>query len=337
MLRSLVVPALFSLLACAPTAAQTNPRLQDFGASFRMPLQVQILLRGEPLRKSISLTLRDVDDGRPVILHTDSRGSATVWQLDAKREYSLTVFGDGQFYATTRVQLTGDTEILRIHLIPINSPTGAPRASLAAPSKKAMKLHQQALKLLSENKPAESEEKLRAALKLDSGFTAPHLELAALLVRSHRVPEAEAILRKVVSAQPDNQLALVRLGILRHAAGDQVEAMRLLRQALEFEQHLVGAHLYLGACLLHQNQIEEAYQHLNHYLEAPDANRPLAHYYLGNVHMRRSEFEKAITSFEQFLAGRPASTNAEAVRRTIAQLKGRVQTAPWHCPLGKGR
>lgn len=186
------------------------------------------------------------------------------------------------------------------------------------------------MKLWSKGKAFEAEERLRKAVKLDPNFTAPQLDLAALLVQHHRNAEAEVILRQAAQAHPNDQVVLVRLGILRHVAGDQSEAMQLFKRVLHFEQHLPNGHLYLGACLLHQNQIEEAYQHLNHYLEAPDANRPLAHYYLGHVHMRRSNFEKAITSFEQFLAGLPASTNAEAVRRTIEQLKGRIQTAPEH-------
>src|SRR5262249_2256594 len=72
----------------------------------------------------------------------------------------------------------------------------------------------------------------RRALEIDPGNVELRRELAYLLLRMDRQPEAEVEFRRLTLTAPEDLLSATQLGFLAYARGDQASAMPLFDRVL---------------------------------------------------------------------------------------------------------
>lgn len=146
--------------------------------------------------------------------------------------------------------------------------------------------------------PARSLEYYRQAaqIKPDSGEYA--LGYAAALVQARRFPEAVAILRQVVTREPQNYAAHANLATALYKSQRYSEAVPEYEWILAAKPEIVVAHYFIAT----------------------------AHDYLG-------EYTEALASYEKFLAAADAKTN----QLEIDKVKLRLPTLRRQIELGEGR
>ena len=146
--------------------------------------------------------------------------------------------------------------------------------------------------------PARSLEYYRQAaqIKPDSGEYA--LGYAAALVQARKFPEAVAILRQVVTREPQNYAAHANLATALYESKRYIEALPEYQWILAAKPEIVVAHYFIAT----------------------------AHDYLG-------EYEAALASYEKFLAGADARTN----QLEIDKVKLRLPSLRRQIQLGEGR
>ena len=146
--------------------------------------------------------------------------------------------------------------------------------------------------------PARSLEYYRQAaqIKPDSGEYA--LGYAAALVQARKFPEAAAILRQVVTREPENYAAHANLATALYEAKRYSEALPEYEWIVAAKPEIVVAHYFIAT----------------------------AHDYLG-------EYEAALASYEKFLAGADARTN----QLEIDKVKLRLPSLRRQIQLGEGR
>jgi tetratricopeptide (TPR) repeat protein len=146
--------------------------------------------------------------------------------------------------------------------------------------------------------PARSLEYYRQAaqIKPDSGEYA--LGYAAALVQARKFPEAAAILRQVVTREPENYAAHANLATALYESKRYSEALPEYQWILAAKPEIVVAHYFIAT----------------------------AHDYLG-------EYQEALASYEKFLAGADARTN----QLEIDKVKLRLPSLRRQIQLGEGR
>lgn len=112
----------------------------------------------------------------------------------------------------------------------LNRPDAAMTALLAASRGPETRAAESARELLPERYPYVPE--FRAALELDPSNTELRREMAYLLLKMNRQPEAEVEFRMITAADESDLLSAAQLGFLYLGRGDRVSAMPLLERVL---------------------------------------------------------------------------------------------------------
>ncbi len=123
------------------------------------------------------------------------------------------------------------------------------------------------------------------------GFEAAYRFLAA-----GKVAEAEVILRKVLTSDPDDAGALHLLGGIALGRGQIAAAEELVRRAIRCSPQNPEFHDNLGAVLLRQGKADEAIATFRTAIEL-DAGVAMTHNNLGNALKQKGDFEGAAAAF----------------------------------------
>ena len=119
-------------------------------------------------------------------------------------------------------------------------------------------------------------------------------------VRAGRMAEAEAILQRIVTSDPDDAGVLHLLGVIAAGRDDGAEAVALFARAIEAKPGFATAHSNLGAALLRRGEISGAIDHLEKAIElAPDFAH--AHGNLGNAFEASGRYEDAAKAYRRAL------------------------------------
>src|SRR4051812_10515721 len=81
--------------------------------------------------------------------------------------------------------------------------------------------------------------------------------------RAGQLEQASAIYREALARAPNHPLALNFLGLVRHALGDGVESIALLKRSTVVAPNFGPFHFNLGKCLREQRKTDEAIFALN--------------------------------------------------------------------------
>lgn len=122
-------------------------------------------------------------------------------------------------------------------------------------------------------------------------------QLALVLQRESRVPEAIELLRSVVNAEPKNADALVNLGLALTQVHEARDAAPFLQRAIALKPSDVTAHQDLAAAYLQVNETDAAIVELQAALKlSPDS--PQLHYNLGAAYKFEDDAAHAIPELE---------------------------------------
>ncbi len=108
------------------------------------------------------------------------------------------------------------------------------------------------------DRPADALDHLAAALRLNPGFAAAHLDMAWLLNRLGRTAEALPHFQKAVEINPRDARALDELGSAYISLDRPADAERVLRRALAIAPDDPGVLMHLGRALLESGREAEA-------------------------------------------------------------------------------
>ncbi|EDY16835.1 TPR repeat-containing protein [Chthoniobacter flavus Ellin428] len=134
-------------------------------------------------------------------------------------------------------------------------------------------------------------------------------ELALQHHQAGRLPEAEALYRQILNAQPGQPDALHLLGVVAHRSGRPEIAVELIQQALNAAPQHVAAHFNLGNALSELGRMEEAADAFGRATELqPDYAQ--AHHNLGSALAKRGRFDEAIAAFQRAIELKPDYASA---------------------------
>jgi tetratricopeptide (TPR) repeat protein len=154
-------------------------------------------------------------------------------------------------------------------------------------------------------------------------------ELFDLAVRRHQsggLPQAEALYRQVIQAEPAHAAAHHMLGLLAHQTGRHDAAIELIRKAVTLNPADAGCRFNLGIALSAQGRFAEAEACFRQVL-AMDPAHAGTHYNLGNALKDQGLMTEAAQSYRQALASNPQHANAHNNLGIILKSAGHLAEA----------
>jgi len=167
--------------------------------------------------------------------------------------------------------------------------------------------------------PYDAERYYRMALEIDDLFVPAKVNLALLLNASGRNPEAEGLLREVVSDYPEQHDVAYNLGLLLAEMNRIEEAVEFLGQASAGLPERARAHYNYGLALQSLGRIAEAEAAL---LRAVDVEPSSADFLfaLADHYLRRGEPARALETADRLLAASPGHPQGQQLRAAAERV-----------------
>ncbi len=152
------------------------------------------------------------------------------------------------------------------------------------------------------------------------------LAQAWALHQEGRLPEAEALYRQILLAEPHHPEALRLLGMLAHQTGESEVAVELLRKALTCRPDCVDTYVTLGVILHEQGRLDEA---VASYRQALALQPEYAEVYsnLGETLKEQGKLDEAVASFRRALALQPDSAETHYNLGNALKEQGKLEEA----------
>ena len=201
---------------------------------------------------------------------------------------------------------------------------GVVSAALAAVPDKARKLYERGLEEARSENPAKAANTLKEAVTLYPNFPLALNELGVQYLKLRQVTKAVEVLKEACKLSPEAAPARLNLGIALLETRQFAPAEEQLRESLKLNSSSATAHMYLGITLLRQTKFDEAEKELLVATQANAAQLGMANYYLAGLYWRKKDYNRAVEQLEKYLASTPNAPDAERVRATIADFRGRI-------------
>jgi Flp pilus assembly protein TadD len=211
-------------------------------------------------------------------------------------------------------------------------------AALAEVPDAARDLYQKALDFVRAGDIAKAIDNLKAAISLYPKFPLALNELGVQYLRLGQASKAVEPLKSATNLNPDASAPKLNLGIALLESQQYAEAEQQLREVLRKSPTPI-AHMYLGLTLAQLRNDLDAEKELKTAVESGGDQLPLAHYYLGGLYWRKGdmlrkekagevlvwkkEYRLAADELEIYLRLSPNAPDAERVRGTIRELRGK--------------
>ena len=141
-----------------------------------------------------------------------------------------------------------------------------------------------------------------------------------------RLPQAEALYRQILQAEPDHHDALHLLGVIAHQAEQNELAVELIGKALSIKPDYAEAHSNMGSALQGQGKLDDA---IKHYYKAlrikPDFAE--AHNNLGNAFKDQGKLDEAVEHYHKALSIKPDYADAHNNLGFALQMQGKLGQA----------
>src|SRR5436309_12956463 len=151
------------------------------------------------------------------------------------------------------------------------------------------------------------------ALLLTASFVAAQtnniqarLENAAMLIRDHRITEAEQQLNSILRTAPNEAAALNLLGTIRAQQGRLNEAETLLTRAVKIDPTFVPVHMNLAFLYVLKNVPEKTISELKEVVNLEPGNIE-ANYKLARLLLSRGQTDESIAVMEKVKSSTPQS------------------------------
>ena len=204
-----------------------------------------------------------------------------------------------------------------------NEKTSVVNAALAEVPDGARTLYEEALEQAHAGESLKAIDSLNAAISLYPKFPLALNELGVQYLVVKRAYRAVEALRSAAGLSPDAFLPKLNLGIALLEIEEFAEAETQLRAALKQSDSAATAHMYLGITLAKSHRYPEAENELRRAVDLGGNQLGLAHYYLGGIYWRGGEYVRAADELETYLRLTPNAQDAERVRGTIKELRGK--------------
>jgi Flp pilus assembly protein TadD len=291
---------------------------------------------------SIIVKLQPMHAGEITVL-PDSSGGFTFSNL-APDNYTVVVnAGNDYEIAHDSVYIDADPDLSRsgarlppnprrytvmIHLQPKSGPAAAKPgvldAALAEVPEKARKLYDKGLEQSRAGDSAKAVDSLKEAIALYPKFPLALNELGVQYLKLGQTEKAIDVLRTAVKLSPGAPGPKLNLGVALLERKEHAEAEQQLRAALKLNSSMPTGHMYLGLCLIRLNHLEEAEKELLSAIQGSGNQLGMAQYYLGGIYWKKQDFPRAVAALEDYLRLTPNAPDAERVRATIKDLRGRT-------------
>jgi tetratricopeptide (TPR) repeat protein len=332
----------FVLLFPVDVPAQGNGRASTGTNGIHLIQGYVFFPSGRRAEGPIIVKLQTFSSGE-ITLMADSSGSFTFSSL-SPGNYTVVVTA-GEDYEVARESVFIDTDAntsragvvvpptprrytVMVHLQPKAGPAhpraGVVNAALAEVPDKARKLFETGVEQSRAGETAKAADSLKQAVDLYPNFPLALNELGVQYLKLGQTQKAIETLRAAVKLNPDAYGPKLNLGIALLEAKHYEESEQQLREALKRNSSLPTAHMYLGLCMLRVNRLDEAERELVLAVEGSGNQLGMAQYYLGGIYWKREDYPKAVAALEDYLRLTPNAHDADRVRATIKNLRGRT-------------
>jgi Flp pilus assembly protein TadD len=200
---------------------------------------------------------------------------------------------------------------------------GVLNAALSNVPASARDLYLSALEAVKLGDAKKAIEQLRAAVSLFPDFGLAFNELGVQYLRLNETGLAVEALRRAVKLLPDAFPPRLNYGIALLEKKSFPEAEEQLRHALKKNDASPLSHYYLGLTLLNLRSYDEAEKALQRSIQLGGDQLRLAHKYLGGLYWRKKDYKRAADELELYLKLSPKAPDAEQIRGTIKELRGK--------------
>ena len=179
------------------------------------------------------------------------------------------------------------------------------------------------------NKPNRQQRRLQKRQARRGAKTRGNQGLLAEAGQHHvagRLAEAEALYRRALEVDKDEQLALARLGALCAQTSRHEEALQLLERAIKINANDAPSHINLGIVLEALGQIEHGDAAMREALRIAPGDADTQKNYGAWCH-KRGRLEEAVTALELGLAAAPMDVKRQLVLGQIYASLGRMDEA----------
>ena len=275
------------------------------------------------------------DSGGTFTFSNLAPGSYTV-VVNAGDEYEVfreAVFIDSDINLSrmgVRLPANPQRQTVMVHLQPKLQPGGVKpgvvNAALAAVPEKARKLYERGVAEARADDTAKAAASLKEAVTLYPNFPLALNELGVQYLKLREIGKAVEVLREACKLNPQSGAARLNLGIALLEVKHEKEAEEQLRESLKQNNNVPSAHMYLGIALLRLNKFDEAQKELEVATAVNASHLSMANYYLGGIYWRKQDYVRAAEQLEKYLQFSPNAPDAERVRATIKDLRGRTNS-----------
>jgi protein O-GlcNAc transferase len=178
---------------------------------------------------------------------------------------------------------------------------------------------------------ADAERLYRRVLSVDPQSDVACGNLAIIVAGRGDLDEAERLFRRAIAARPNDPTGFNNLGALLLQQGRVSEAIAAHRRALALAPDYAAAHLALGNALKQQGQLDEALASFRQAIRCkPDHAE--AYFNLGVTLQQKSRLEDALSAYQRVIALDPRAVTAIGNAGVVLQQLGRLEDAlQFHC------
>ena len=278
-----------------------------------------------------------------ILVMADTNGSFTFGSL-APGNYTIVV-NAGQNYETSRESVVIESELnppssagagsgtsgrysVMINLQPkhefgTHAKASVINAALAEVPDEPRRLYEKGLELAGAGDTMKAIDNLSAAVSLYPKFPLALNELGVQYLKVGQASRAIPVLASASTLSPDAFAPKLNLGIAMLETNRLSEAEKQLREALRLNPSIPTAHMYLGVTLVRLHNDPEAESELRNAIDSGSNQVGLAHKYLGGLYWKQGNYRQAADELDAYLRLTPNARDAERVRATIKDLRGR--------------
>lgn len=167
-------------------------------------------------------------------------------------------------------------------------------------------------------------EVLESAVRTHPNDADTQFALVGLYKDGGREPDAERLLRQMLTAEPQNAAALNYLGYLLADRGEQIdEAIRLVQRALDLDPDNPSYLDSLGWAHFRRGNMEQAEKYLAPAAEALPHNSVIQDH-LGDVLARRGRWQDAVTAWRRALDGDGEDIDRGGIQKKIDDARPKI-------------
>jgi tetratricopeptide (TPR) repeat protein len=284
---------------------------------------------GSRADRRISVKIRP-QTGGDFMLTTDESGQFVLINLTAGY-YDVIVDREENFEpASQTVEIVANGDRLKpVYTVSIRlkeklnrqaKPTVLDSVSASAP-KRSTEYYLKSIELSKKGDHSAAIEQLKLAVTEFPGFVNAYNEMGVQYMKLNDLEKADIALQAALKIKPDSFEPLLNRGIVLLRQKRYADSEAALKSALAANASSAVAQYYLGRTLTALERFDDAEQALKQSITLSGDTLHEAHRMLANLYIARGNDARAIEELEKYLTLVPAASDAENLRKIIAQLK----------------